>query len=114
MLLPVHNLLSASVPVFVRTTYVRQVDALSIDWKISMARARKEAGPNMTLAGNIDPVVLMGPEAAIRSAVRTCIEQAGGRHVLNLGHGVEKETPESAVAAFVDAARSVKVPNLSS
>ena len=29
-------------------------------------------------------------------------------HVLNLGHGIEKDTPEESVKAFVDAARCYK------
>jgi len=53
--------------------------------------------------------VLYGSEANIRAAVGTCIQQAGcgGKHVLNLGHGVEKDTPEHAVQMFVDAAREL-------
>mmetsp|Transcript_1501 Transcript_1501/g.2519 ORF Transcript_1501/g.2519 Transcript_1501/m.2519 type:complete len:387 (+) Transcript_1501:109-1269(+) len=81
------------------------VDGLSLDWKISMKRA-KEIAPDMVLAGNIDPITLYGSEANIRKAVKNCLEQGGGRkHVLNLGHGVEKDTPESAVKTLVEAAR---------
>lgn len=85
------------------------VDGLSIDWRISMARAREVAGPKMVLAGNVDPMVLYGSENNIRASVAHCIDQAKGKHVLNLGHGVEKDTPESSVAAFVDAAKKIKL-----
>lgn len=81
------------------------VDGLSIDWQISMASARKIAGPGTVLAGNVDPITLYGSEAGIRQAVARCIEQGGDRHVLNLGHGVEKDTDEAKVAVFVDAAK---------
>lgn len=83
------------------------VDGLSVDWRISMARARALAGPDTVLAGNVDPMVLYGGEAGIRAAVETCILQAGrgAKHVLNLGHGIEKDTPEDAVHTFVEAAR---------
>lgn len=84
------------------------VDGISVDWKISMSRARSEAG-NRVLAGNVDPMVLYGTEESIQSAVRNCITQAKGKHVLNLGHCVEQDTPESAVACFVEAARHVKI-----
>jgi uroporphyrinogen decarboxylase len=85
-------------------------DGLSIDWRISMATARRIAGNSgKVLAGNVDPMVLYSSEAVIRKAVETCIREANGMHVLNLGHGVEKDTPESAVAAFVNAAKSVKI-----
>eukprot|EP01041_Mallomonas_annulata_P000243 gene243-448_t len=87
------------------------VDGISIDWKISMEQARKVAGPDRVLAGNMDPMVLLGTEASITAAVSKIIAQAKGKHVLNLGHGVEKETPESAVAAFVNAAKSVSLTN---
>jgi len=152
------------------------VDGLSIDWRISMARARAEAGPTRVLAGNVDPMHLYGSEANIRQAVADCIAQAKvrhwgavcvacvvwvgvgvvwsgdrclaggdergsekgaidtlpvvvvhsphmppfssslssstwcqGHHVLNLGHGVEKDTPEENVAIFVDAAKHIKL-----
>jgi len=52
------------------------VDGLSIDWRISMARARAEAGPTRVLAGNVDPMHLYGSEANIRKAVVDCIAQA--------------------------------------
>ncbi|KAJ1433326.1 Uroporphyrinogen decarboxylase [Ochromonadaceae sp. CCMP2298] len=86
------------------------VDGLSLDWKVSMAQARKVA-PHTVLAGNVDPITLYGSEANIRKAVASCIQQAGGKHVLNLGHGVEKDTSESAVQAFVTAAREVSQIN---
>lgn len=84
-------------------------DALAVDWRISMQQARAVAGADTVLTGNVDPMVLYGSEANIRSAVGKCIEQAGrgGNHVLNLGHGVEKDTPEHAVQIFVDAAREL-------
>ena len=78
------------------------VDCLSIDWKISMAHARKVA-PNTVLAGNTDPVTLYGREQNVRAAARLAISQ--GCDVLNLGHGVEKDTNEESVAAFVDEAK---------
>lgn len=89
------------------------MDALSVDWRISMKHARAIA-PGEVLAGNVDPVVLYGSEAGIREAVGRCLHQAGlgGKHVLNLGHGVEKDIPEEAVQMFVDAARQLSSKGL--
>ena len=84
------------------------VDCLSIDWQISMGHARSVV-KDKVLAGNVDPCVLYGSEKSIAKAVELVVQQAQGRHVLNLGHGVEKDTPESSVAAFVNAAKNVKV-----
>ena len=81
------------------------LDGISLDWKISMTTARQIAGPDRVLAGNIDPIVLYGSKQNIRSAVEQCIRDAGGHHVLNLGHGVEKDIDESAVQTLVDAVR---------
>lgn len=88
-----------------------RVDSLAVDWKISMKRAREVAGPNKVLCGNIDPILLYSKEPVIRAAVEQCITEAHGKHVLNLGHGVEKDTSEEAVAQFVNAAKSVRFKN---
>lgn len=63
----------------------------------------------MVLAGNVDPMVLYGSHDNIRKAVHHCIRQANGKHVLNLGHGVEKDIPEENVGVFVQAARDYKM-----
>ena len=68
-----------------------------------MNHARKIA-PNSVLAGNVDPVVLYGSDENIRKAARHAIDN--GCDVLNLGHGVEKDTREEAVGIFVDEARN--------
>lgn len=80
--------------------------ALSLDWRISMAHARALVGPQAVLAGNVDPMVLYGGPERIESAVKECLLEAGlgGRHVLNLGHGVEQDIPEDAVRHFVEMA----------
>lgn len=77
-----------------------------LDWNTQMSEARKTFGPKVTLQGNVDPMVLFGPEAAIRKAVEECVAEAGpGRHILNVGHGVAQGTPEENVKLFCDLAR---------
>lgn len=85
------------------------VNSLSIDWKISMKKAREVAGKSMVLCGNVDPIILYGSEKNIIGAVNQCIHEANGYHILNLGHGVEKDTPEEAVRIFVNAAKEFKL-----
>lgn len=84
-------------------------DAIAIDWRISMYSARKVVGPNLVLQGNVDPIVLYGPRARVEAAARLAIEEAGGKHVMNLGHGVEKDISEDSVAAFVNAVKEVRL-----
>jgi uroporphyrinogen-III decarboxylase len=86
-----------------------------------MSSARRIAGSNATLCGNVDPLDLFGSEDTIRASVNKCVLQSqeslwnGGTFpsggevkniVLNLGHGVEKDTKESAVRAFVEAGKA--------
>lgn len=78
-------------------------EVIGIDWSVRMSDARKIAGDHVVLQGNVDPCVLAcGSEQQIRTAVRDTARQAGQHLILNLGHGVIKETPENAVAGFVD------------
>jgi uroporphyrinogen-III decarboxylase len=84
-----------------------QVNSLAIDWRISMKHARHIVGPDKVLCGNVDPIVLYADETQIQEAVRKCISDANGKHVLNLGHGVEKDMTEEAVAIFVNTAKSI-------
>lgn len=88
------------------------IDVLQLDWSVSMADARQLLGSGLVLQGNIDPAILLtGSENSIRRAVQDCARDAGpGKHILNLGHGVIKETPEEAVAIFCDEARKLQYP----
>jgi len=85
------------------------VNSLSIDWRISMKQARDISGKTKILCGNIDPIILYGSEKNIYNAVKQCIHEANGHHILNLGHGVEKDTSEDAVRIFVNAAKEIKL-----
>jgi uroporphyrinogen decarboxylase len=83
---------------------------ISLDWSIDMARGREILGADRLVQGNVDPTILFGDDALITEAVHANIRDAGGpgKHLLNLGHGVLQGTPESAVLAFVEAAKSAK------
>ena len=84
-------------------------DMIAIDWSIRMDQARSILGPDMPISGNIDPAILkFGNQQQIETAVRDCIDQAGGpgnRHILNLGHGVMQGTPEVNVKYLIDACK---------
>ena len=40
-----------------------------------MAKARKIIGNGKGISGNVDPLVLLGPEEKIRESVRTCVSR---------------------------------------
>ena len=83
-----------------------RADVLGLDWACSMSEAREVFGPDRTLQGNVDPMILFGGEQDIRMAVQRCLKEAGPRcHILNVGHGVIEGTPEENVGLFCQLAR---------
>jgi uroporphyrinogen decarboxylase len=85
-------------------------DVVSVDWNTDLADARRRLGGRVALQGNVDPSILLGGEADVRSAVREAIEKTGGAgHILNLGHGILPTTPVANAKAFVEAGQQALV-----
>jgi uroporphyrinogen decarboxylase len=80
-------------------------DVVGVDWRSDLDRAWAELGDGIAVQGNLDPVVLLGPAAAIEPRVADILHRAGGRpgHIFNLGHGVLPSTPPDNVKYLVDA-----------
>ena len=80
----------------------------------TLAEARQQLGPDVTVAGNLDPMVLFAPEDVIRREVGRVLEAGGGQgHILNVGNGIIQGTPPEAVGLVFELARdSGKVPAL--
>ena len=77
-------------------------EALGVDWHMPVAEARDRA-PEHVLQGNLDPSVLYGTEAEVRTATQQMLRDFGrGRHVANLGHGVYPDIDPDRVRAFID------------
>jgi len=82
-------------------------DVVALDWTVDMASARETLG-DTPVQGNLDPSCLFGDPEFVRRRTEAVIEQAGpAGHVLNLGHGVHKDTPVGGVEAFVETAKSI-------
>ena len=76
---------------------------LSVDWRIDLAPLRKTLGPKIALQGNVDPAVLLGPTGKIREATQRALSQLNGiGHILNLGHGIFKQTPVENARLFIE------------
>lgn len=77
---------------------------LGLDWRTSIADARRRLGDDLVVQGNLDPsLVLAGAEAALDGARRVLADNGDhAGHVFNLGHGVVPSTDPGVLAAVVD------------
>jgi uroporphyrinogen decarboxylase len=83
-------------------------DVVALDWTVDMASARDELG-EIPVQGNLDPSSLFGSQEFVEERTREVIDAAGhSGHILNLGHGVHKDTPVEGVRAFVETAKSIE------
>jgi len=84
-------------------------DVLSLDWRVDLARAAKQAGDRASLQGNLDPCALAAPPDEIARRVQAMAAAAAPArgHILNLGHGCLPETPVEGVQAFTAAAKAL-------
>lgn len=80
-------------------------DALGIDWTCDLGQARQRVGEQVSLQGNLDPVVLLTSKKCIREQVKQVLESFGfgTGHVFNLGHGITPDVPPEHVAAMIEA-----------
>ncbi len=80
---------------------------LSVDWRVGLRELRERIGPGIGIQGNVDPAVLLGPEDAIRGAVKATIEELHCvGHILNLGHGILPGTSVENAQAFISAGQA--------
>jgi len=86
-------------------------DALGIDWQTDLGAARRRVGDRVALQGNLDPMALFAPPAAIERAVERVLGSygRGAGHVFNLGHGVSQHTPPENVQALVEAVHALSL-----
>lgn len=80
-------------------------------WRTDLAAMRDLTGSvtegGKVLQGNLDPAALLaGPEATVTATKKLLERVPAHGHIVNLGHGIDKETPLEAVAALVETVRS--------
>lgn len=83
-------------------------DVLSVGKCVDLEKAQAHAAGQVAVQGNVDNCVLRdGTLDAITDAVDGCLQQAGGvGHILNLNHGIHRDTPFENVKHFVKAAKA--------
>lgn len=81
-------------------------DVVSLGVRHDLAAAQAKY-PNLVFQGNVNEEVLRtGTPQQVEAAVKACLAAGGGRrHILNLNHGVGKETPVANFEAYIRAAK---------
>lgn len=82
-------------------------EGVALDHRTSLASAFDRAAGRCALQGNFDPAALFATPEEVHRRTHALLDEVGGRpgHVLNLGHGVFKDTDPECVGAFVRAAK---------
>lgn len=77
---------------------------IGLDWRVKLDEAWKQVGHDVSVMGNLDPVLLFANQDQLRSQAKRILDQAGGRpgHIFNLGHGILPDTPVENVIALVE------------
>ena len=78
---------------------------IGLDWRIQLDDGWRRVGHDVSVMGNLDPVVLFANREYVIRQAKKILAQAGGRpgHIFNLGHGILPDTPVDNVIALVDA-----------
>jgi len=78
-------------------------DCVGLDWTVDIAKARAAVGSQVSLQGNLDPLVLLTDPATVAREAAAIVRAAGPApgHIFNLGHGIVPGTPPENVDALV-------------
>ena len=84
-------------------------DVLSVGKCVDLGKAKALTNDTVAFQGNVDNDILRdGTFGDITAAVETCIEQGGKKgHILNLSHGLHRDTPFQNVKHFVNIAKTL-------
>jgi uroporphyrinogen decarboxylase len=82
-------------------------EGVALDHRTSIRDAFERSNGRCALQGNFDPAALFASPDEVFRRTTALLDEVGGRpgHVLNLGHGVFKDTDPECVGAFVRAAK---------
>lgn len=80
-------------------------DVIGIDWRVDMGKAVKRLGKKVSVQGNLDPCVLLGPKERLEERIQDLLNKASSArgYIFNLGHGILPETPVENAIALVEA-----------
>ncbi len=78
-------------------------DVVGVDYRVPLDEANRRLGGVVPLQGNVDPAMLAAPWPVLEAHVREVLERGrtAPSHVLNLGHGVPKDTDPDVLSRLV-------------
>ncbi len=82
-------------------------EVLGIDWKTPVGFVR-ETFPHRIIQGNLDPCLLYASKEQIAKKAKETMHAFGGRHIMNLGHGVYPDTEASKISHLVSTVKSFR------
>lgn len=84
-------------------------DIINLGKRHDLAAAKRDY-PHLVFQGNVDEELLeKGTPEQVIEATRRCLDAGGGsRHILNLNHGVDRNTPVANFEAFVKTAKEFR------
>jgi uroporphyrinogen decarboxylase len=78
------------------------VDAISCDTSLPLAWIRDELQPLLPVQGNLDPLLLVAGGPELDARVKSILASLGqGPFIVNLGHGIQPETPIAHVERLI-------------
>jgi MtaA/CmuA family methyltransferase len=80
------------------------IDILDCDHMVDLIAAREALGPNIVLAGNVDPVSALrfGRPEVVRERIRACADEASGPFMVCAGCEVPSGTPAENLKALCE------------
>lgn len=81
---------------------------IGLDWTMDIQKSQTLVANDKVLQGNLDPCQLYAPAKDIEAATLSMLQQFGGKHICNLGHGVYPDTPLENVKVFVNTVKAFK------
>ena len=85
-------------------------NVLSIGKCVDLGKAKADTNGTVAFQGNVDNDILRdGTPADITKSVKTCLKQGGKTgHILNLSHGLHRDTPFENVKHFIQTAKTLQ------
>jgi uroporphyrinogen decarboxylase len=87
-------------------------DVIGVDWRISLAEARKRIPDSIAIQGNLDPTLLLAPWPELEKNAERILAEAPARgFIFNLGHGVLPPTPVDTLRRLTELVHAYPIGN---